>query len=197
MSRKRGPRRGSPDTRETILDAARASFADVGYNGSTIRRIAGIAGVDPSLVIHYFGTKQDLFAASVALPISPAAFIERVFVEGAADDSVAERLTRFFFEVWEHPDSRQALLGQLRAAFETGQPPPMGEFVVDALLSRIGEFLEGPDAALRMELAASNLVGIAILRYVVAIEPLASTTVDSLVAEIAPRIRGYLTPTDS
>lgn len=194
MSRKRGPRVGSPDTRETILDAARASFAEVGYNGSTIRRIAGLAGVDPSLVIHYFGTKQDLFAACVALPISPAALIERVFVEGAADDSVAERLTRLFFEVWEHPDSRQALLGQLRAAFETGQPPPMAEFVVDAVISRIGEFLDGPDAELRMELPASNLVGIAVLRYVVAIEPLASATVDSLVAEIAPGIRGYLAP---
>jgi AcrR family transcriptional regulator len=197
LSRKRGPRRGSPDTRETILDAARASFAGVGYNGSTIRRIAGIAGVDPSLVIHYFGTKQDLFAASVALPTSPAAIIERVFADGAADDSIAERLSRFFFEVWEHPDSRQALLGQLRAAFETGQPPPMGEFVVDALISRIGEFIDGPDADLRMELAASNLIGVAILRYVVAIEPLASATVDSLVAEIAPRIRGYLTPAKS
>ncbi|MEX1092055.1 MAG: TetR family transcriptional regulator [Acidimicrobiia bacterium] len=194
MSRKRGPRRGSPDTREAILDAARASFAGVGYNGSTIRRIAGMAGVDPSLVIHYFGSKQDLFAASVALPTSPTAMIDRVFIEGVADDSVAERLTRLFFEVWEHPDSRQALLGQLRAAFETGQPPPMAEFVVDAVISRIGEFIEGPDAELRMELAASNLIGIAILRYVVALEPLASASVDSLVAEVAPRIRGYLTP---
>ena len=194
MSRRRGPRRGSPDTREIILDAARASFADVGYNGSTIRRIAGRAGVDPSLVIHYFGTKQDLFAASVALPISPTAMIERVFIEGAADDSMAERLTRLFFEVWEHPGSRQALLGQLRVAFETGQPPPMGEFVVDAVISRIGEFVEGPDAQLRLELAAANLIGIAILRYVVKMEPLASATADRLIAEVAPRIRGYLTP---
>jgi AcrR family transcriptional regulator len=194
LSKKRGPRPGSPDTREAILEAARSSFGDIGYNGSTIRRIAGLAGVDPSLVIHYFGTKQGLFAASVALPISPATFIERVFIEGAADDSVAERLTRFFFEVWEHPDSRQALLGQLRAAFESGQPPPMGEFVVDAVISRVGEFLDGPHAALRIELAASNLVGIAILRYVVALEPLASATVDTLVAEVAPRIHGYLTP---
>lgn len=153
-----------------------------------------MAGVDPSLVIHYFGSKQDLFAASVALPTSPTAMIDRVFIEGVADDSVAERLTRLFFEVWEHPDSRQALLGQLRAAFETGQPPPMAEFVVDAVISRIGEFIEGPDAELRMELAASNLIGIAILRYVVALEPLASASVDSLVAEVAPRIRGYLTP---
>lgn len=191
---KRGPRRGSPDTKEAILDSARASFAGVGYNGSTIRRIAGLAGVDPSLVIHYFGTKQDLFAASVALPISPTAMIDRVFIDGAADDSVAERLTRVFFEVWDHTDSRQALLGQLRVAFETGQPPAMGEFMVDAVISRMGKFLDGPDAELRMELAASNLIGIAILRYVVAMEPLASTTVDALVAAVAPRIRGYLAP---
>lgn len=197
MSKKRGPRRGSPDTREAILDAARASFADVGYNGSTIRRIAGLAGVDPSLVIHYFGTKQDLFAASVALPISPTTMIDRVFVEGLADDSAAERLTRVFFEVWEQPASRQALLGQLRVAFESGHPPPMREFVVDTIISRIGEFIEGPDAELRMELAASNLIGIAILRYVVALEPLASATVETLVAEVAPRIRGYLSPAKS
>ncbi|CAN5810531.1 hypothetical protein BH23ACT4_BH23ACT4_02550 [soil metagenome] len=73
----------------------------------------------------------------------------------------------------------------------------MGEFGVDAVVSRIGEFIDGPDAELPMELAASNLIGIAILRYVVALEPLASATVESLVAEVAPRIRGYLTPAKS
>lgn len=164
----------------------------MGYNRSTIRRIAGIAGVDPSLVIHYFGTKQDLFASSVKLPISPGAMLDRVFVEGAADGTIAERLTRVFFEVWEHPDSRQPILGQLRVAFSTGQPPPMGEFVFEAIISRIGEFVEGPDAALRLELAASHLVGIAVLRYVVGMEPLASASVEMLVEQVAPRLQGYL-----
>lgn len=164
----------------------------MGYNGSTIRRIAGIAGVDPSLVIHYFGTKQDLFATSVKLPISPGSMIDRVFFEGIADGTIAERLTRVFFEVWEHPDSRQPILGQLRVAFSTGQPPAMGEFVVDAIVSRIGEFVEGPDAELRLELAASHLVGIAILRYVVGIEPLASASVERLVEQVAPRLQSYL-----
>lgn len=194
MSKRRGRRTGAPDTRELILEAARASFADVGYDASTIRRIAASAGVDPSLVIHYFGTKQDLFAASVELPISPVAMIERVFVGGAAEGTIAENLTTVFFEIWERPESRQPLLGQLRVAFSTGQPPPMGEFVVDAVISRIGEFVQGPDADLRIELAASHLVGVAVLRYVVRLEPLASAPVDELVAAIAPRIRQYLQP---
>jgi AcrR family transcriptional regulator len=194
LSKRRGRRTGAPDTRESILEAARASFADVGYDASTIRRIAAAADVDPSLVIHYFGTKQDLFAASVELPISPVAMIERVFVAGAAEGTIAENLTKVFFEIWERPESRQSLLGQLRAAFSTGQPPPMREFVIDAVVSRIGEFVHGPDAELRIELAASHLVGVAVLRYVVQLEPLASAPVDDLVAAIAPRIRQYLQP---
>lgn len=191
---RRGPRSaGSPDTREMILAEARTSFAELGYDRSTIRLIATKAGVDPSLVIHYFGSKEDLFAASVELPMSPEALVNEVFREGAAAGDLPERMVRVFFEVWERPESREALQGQLRVALTTGRPPPMGAFVVDVIVRRIAEFVDGPDSDLRLELAASHLVGIAIMRYVVGMEPLASMPVDRIVAEVAPRVRSYLT----
>lgn len=175
-----------------ILGAARASFAEHGYDRSTIRRIAGEAGVDPSLVIHYFGTKEELFAASVELPLGPEELVNEVFREGAAHGDLPERLVRVFFEVWERPESREALQGQLRVALTTGRPPPMGAFVVDVVVRRVAEFIDGPDSALRLELAAAHLVGIAIMRYVVAMEPLAGMPVERIVAEVTPRIRSYL-----
>lgn len=193
MTKRRGPRSaGSPGTREMILAAARASFAENGYDRSTLRRIAGDAGVDPALVIHYFGSKEDLFAASVELPISPEALVNDVFRDGAAHGDIAERLVRVFFEVWERPESREALQGQLRVALTTGRPPPMGAFVFDVVVRRVTEFVDGPDADLRIELAAAHLIGIAILRYVVGMEPLAGMPVEKIVAEVAPRIRSYL-----
>ena len=111
---RRGPRSGDEDTRETILEAARATFAEAGYDRATIRRIATTAGVDPALVHHYFGSKEDLFAAAVHLPLAPEQVVDEVFAAGVAN--AAARLATLFFRIWEAPDTREALIGQLRMA---------------------------------------------------------------------------------
>ena len=67
----RGRRPGAPDTRAAVLAAARAAFAAKGFGGTTIRAVAADAGVDPALVHHYFGTKDDLFLAAMELPVDP------------------------------------------------------------------------------------------------------------------------------
>ena len=76
----RGRRPGAPDTRAAVLVAARASFAEQGYRGTTIRAVASTAGVDPALVHHYFGTKDDLFLAAMELPVDPREVIAHVIV---------------------------------------------------------------------------------------------------------------------
>ncbi|REK25403.1 MAG: TetR/AcrR family transcriptional regulator [Actinobacteria bacterium] len=193
MSKRRGPRSsGAPDARSQILESARRSFAESGYDRTTIRGVARDADVDPSLVIHYFGSKENLFAESVELPMSPELFIGRIFDGDPGGAAMAERLVRVFFEVWERPASRRPLLGQLRVAFSTGQPPPMGEFVFDLIVSRVAEHVTGPQAELRIEMAAAHLLGVAMLRYVGGREPLASVSVDELVAMVTPRIASYL-----
>jgi AcrR family transcriptional regulator len=188
--KKRGPRAEGSTTREDILEAARTTFSDTGYDRATIRRIASAARVDPALVIHYFGNKENLFAAAVKLPLAPEQAFEQIF-EGPPNE-IGLRLARLFFGIWEIPETREALIGQLRMALTIGRPPPMRDFLADAILKRVEKGVELPDARLRVELAASNLVGVAVIRYVLRLEPLASTPITRLIEEIAPRISSYL-----
>ena len=191
-AKKRGPRTEGASTREDILEAARGTFSEVGYDRATIRKIATAAKVDPALVIHYFGNKEELFAAAVKLPMAPEQAFEHIF-KGPPDE-IGLRLARLFFGIWEIPETRDALIGQLRMAFTIDRPPPMRDFLADAILKRVERGVELPDARLRTELAASHLVGVAVIRYVLRLEPLATTPIDRLIEEVGPRITSYLVP---
>src|SRR5919204_863212 len=99
---RRGRRPGAPDTRATILEAARASFAESGFAGTTIRRVASAAGVDAALVHHYFGTKDDLFLAAMELPVDPRQALAPALADGA--EGAGERLLRVFLTLWDDPE---------------------------------------------------------------------------------------------
>lgn len=185
-----GRRPGDPDTRGEVLAAARRTFADRGYHAATIRTIAAEAGVDPALVHHYFGRKDELFAAAVELPIGPEALATRVFAGGL--DGAGTRLAEVFFEVWERQATRQALLTMLRGAFGTvAGAAVLREFFGQVLVQRGAAHMHGDDAALRMSLAAAHLIGIAVLRYVVGFPELRDAEPAALVALVGPRIQGY------
>lgn len=192
-SRGVGRRSGSPDTRSEILEAAKGVFAEVGYDRATIRAIAAAAGVDPALIHHYFGNKEQLFAASIALPLPPAEMIRAVFAE-AAPDQVGRRLAEMFFSVWEQPEARESLLGILRSAMggEDRAVTAFRQFLTAALLDHIAPLIEADDARLRALLMASQLVGVAMTRYVVGLEPIASARIDEIVDLVALRIQSYL-----
>src|SRR3954452_17573913 len=96
-----GRRPGNQDTREAILTAARDAFAERGFDGASIRAIAATAGVDPALVHHYFGGKDQLFLAAIEAPIDPAKAIQEVVAGGL--DGIGERLVRMFLTVWDSP----------------------------------------------------------------------------------------------
>src|SRR4051812_44844115 len=96
-----GRRPGNQDTREAILEAARKAFAERGFDGASIRGIAGSAGVDPALVHHYFGTKDQLFLATIQAPFDPAQVLPQIFEDGI--DGVGERVIRAFLSVWDSP----------------------------------------------------------------------------------------------
>ncbi|MBY5161872.1 TetR family transcriptional regulator [Salsipaludibacter albus] len=186
-----GRRPGDNDTRGEVLAAARATFAERGYHGATIRAIAATADVDPALVHHYFGTKEDLFAAAVRLPMPPAAFAERIIGPGV--DGAGERLAAAFFEVWEDPTTRDGLLTMLRGAFATDRGAAvLRDFFGTVMVRRLAGELDGEGAELRMTLAASHLIGIAVLRYVVRFPDLEAASVDDLVALVGPRLQAYL-----
>ncbi len=187
-----GRRPGGEDTRGAILAAARSEFAAKGFHRATMRSIAGEAGVDPALVHHYFGTKEDLFGASIDLPLRPAEVAEKVFADGATH--AGRNLSTLFFTVWEKPETRDSLLAMLRGAFATDHGSAvLREFFGSALLGRVAPRLEGPDPDLRVALIASHLVGVAMLRYVIGFPALANAPVERLIDMIAPQIQAYVT----
>ncbi|MEU0780728.1 TetR family transcriptional regulator [Streptomyces sp. NPDC006173] len=182
-----------PATRDRILDAAREEFSERGYEKTSVRGIAKAAGVDSALVHHYFGTKEQVFEAAVEGAMAPALGAPDTIVEGPLD-GVGERLTRFFFGIWENPTSRTPLLAIVRSAVNNDTAAAVFRRLVAAqLLRRIAARLDAPDAELRAELAAAQLVGVAMLRYVIRIEPLASADVERIVAGVAPVVQGHLT----
>ncbi|MET9430499.1 TetR family transcriptional regulator [Streptomyces sp. NPDC003036] len=181
-----------PGARERILEAARAEFAARGYDKTSVRGIARSAGVDPALVHHYFGTKDDVFAAAIEMSFEPALVVPAVL--GAGPEGVGERLARTFLGVWENPATRAPLLAILRSALtHEAAATVLRGFVLRRLLERVAGELRVPDPKFRAELAASHMIGIAILRYVVRVEPLASADPERIVAMVAPALQRYLT----
>lgn len=187
----RGRRPGGPDTRGAILAAARESFAHKGFAGTTIRAVAASAGVDAALVHHYFGSKDDLFLAALEIPVDPRQVVPMVFAEGV--DGAGERLLRVFVSVWEDPEARLPLIALVRASLgEAGPVNLLREGVLRMVFAPLREILPGPDAEQRVQLVLSQLVGLVVTRYVLAVEPLASMPADEVVAWIAPTVQRYL-----
>jgi AcrR family transcriptional regulator len=194
--RRTGRRPGKQDTRETILASARETFAELGYDGASIRQIAAAAAVDPALVHHYFGTKEQLFLAVVQPPIDPAVLLPRIFAGGV--DGLAERIVATFLSVWEGPTSGPAFRSLLRGAVShqlTGRL--VREFFATQIVRRVipemAADIDPEEAPLRASLVASQLFGLAVTRYILEFEPLASTPAETVVAAVAPNIQRYLT----
>jgi AcrR family transcriptional regulator len=187
-----GRRPGASGTRQAILLAARARFAEVGYDRATIRAIAVQAGVDPALVMHFFGSRQQLFLDAIELTIKPSEAVPAMLEDGL--DGLGERLARFYLDMWEGPETRDGVAGILRSAFSHEDAAALlCGFLGSEVFGRLAEGIEGEDAPLRVELAGSHLIGIAIARYVVRVEPLASADPEAIVAAVGPTIQRYLT----
>ncbi len=193
MAARGGRRPGNSGSREAILDAARGQFAEFGYEAATIRGIARDAGVDPALVHHFFASKEGVFIAATQLPIDPAVVVPALLVGGDLD-GIGERLARMFLGLWEDPSTRPPILALIRSAVSTERGAAMlREFITSAVLGRIAAAIDRPDPLLRATLCGAQLVGLAWLRYILRVEPLASADPEVLVAAIAPTLQRYLT----
>jgi AcrR family transcriptional regulator len=185
-----GRRPGRPETREAILAAARAGFSGEGYDGATIRGIARLADVDPALVHHYFGTKEELFVAAMELPVRPSEMVPALLAPGP--EGLGERILRMFFAVWES-DSGGSLQALIRSAASNERAAAMlREFVGKELIGRIARALEVDHADLRATLAGSQIMGLGMARYVIRVEPLASADRETVIAAVAPTFQRYL-----
>ncbi|TFV56098.1 TetR/AcrR family transcriptional regulator [Mycobacterium sp. PS03-16] len=176
--------RDAEATRATILSTARTQFGDQGFERTTIRSVAAAAGVDPALVMHYFGSKAELFAAASRFDIT---FPD---LSGVAPDRIADVLVPLFVGVW---GPQGPFLPLLRAA-------ATNRAAADALL---GVFVDRVSPALavvvpdrapeRAALVGSQVLGLAVARYVLGIPPLAEMDDTRLVAWLRPVLAHYLT----
>ncbi|MGY2085246.1 TetR/AcrR family transcriptional regulator [Blastococcus sp. SYSU DS0539] len=192
-NRPTGRRPGKPDTRDAVLAAAREAFAERGFDGATIRQIAGAAGVDPALVHHYFGSKDKLFLAAVEAPANPAELLPEVLAGGR--DNLGENLVRMLLRVWDGPMQPAALALVRSAVGNEWTAKLLREFLVSQVLRRVVGTLDLPPAerAARGALVASQLIGLVMARYVLKVEPLATASPESLVAAMGPTVQRYLT----
>ncbi|MFL6094880.1 MAG: TetR family transcriptional regulator [Blastococcus sp.] len=192
-SRRPGRRPGNPDTRDAVLAAARAAFAERGFDGATIRGIAADAGVDPALVHHYFGNKDKLFLAAVDAPADPTELLPTILA--SPRDELGAAVVRMVLHVWDGPGRAPGLALIRSAVSNEWTAKLLREFLVSKVLRRVVSTLGfDPDVrAARASLVASQIIGLVMARYVLRLEPLASASPDEIVAAIGPTVQRYLT----
>jgi AcrR family transcriptional regulator len=188
-----GRRPGNQDTREAILVAARQAFTERGFDATSIRHIAGAAGVDPALVHHYFGTKDQLFLDAVQAPFDPAMIVPLVVTGGLT--GIGERIVRTLLKVWDSEAGGAAAALVRSAVSNEAIARMMRDFVVLRVLRPVSKLLplDPAEAPLRANLVASQVGGLILVRYILKFEPLASAPPDLVVAIVGPTVQRYLT----
>jgi AcrR family transcriptional regulator len=192
LVKRSGRRPGNQDTRSSILDTARRTFAEKGFDKASIRGIAADAGVDPALVHHYFGTKEQLFLAAMNAPINPAEMIPKALA--GPREQAGVRLVRMVLTVWDSPAGTAALAMFRSALSNEWTARLLREFVVTQILRRaVGELVLDPaEAPMRSTLVATQMAGLMVARYVLKLEPLASADIEMLAAAIGPNVQRFL-----
>jgi AcrR family transcriptional regulator len=191
-ARRSGRRSPEADLRSVILDAARPLFAERGYRDTTMRAVAQAAGVDVALVAYYFGNKEGLFAESMNIPVHPEELIGRALAGGL--DGAGERLVTMFLELLEGPTTGPAVVGMLRsAASHESTRRALTEFISTAILRHYEELIPVPDVRRRIMLAGSQLMGMALLRFVLRLEPMVEVPRELLIADLGATVQRYLT----
>ena len=188
-----GRRPGNPDTRQAILDAARTTFAEFGFTGASIRKIAAAAGVDAALVHHYFGSKEKLFLATVEVPMDLPGIVAGIGAQGP--DGLGVRLITTILGIWESPAGAGIGAALRTALADPARARMLREFVLPQLIGPLLQPLHLPpdEADLRVGLVMSQVLGMITGRYLLAIEPLASLPVEALAANVGGTVQRYLT----
>jgi len=188
-TRRPGRPTGDGSTRDAIVDAARDAFAAHGYRGATIRHIAARANVDPALIYHYFDDKQRLFAATIDIPIDASAITGDALAATDPGRALIERV----LSAWEQPELLAAFNALLRAGLSDAvATATFRERFAAGVIAAVADHLDGPDAALRASLVASQLAGLGLLRHLIAVEPLAGTDRERIAAAVGPTLDRYL-----
>ena len=185
-----GRRPGRESSRGAVLEAARSRFARYGYDATTIRSVAADAGVDPALVMQFYGSKEGLFAAAV-LDIQTTIYERVLAVLAGPRSGMDERFARAYFELWEDPGTGPRVQSFFRAVIGSPLATAMYRAKLRGTKSDIST-----GRRLRIILAATHLLGTAISRYILEVPHLAALSIDELVRLSAPAVRGHLRSTE-
>jgi len=187
-----GRRPGASGTREAILDATREVLAREGYDRATIRGIARRAKVDPSLVLHYFHSKEALFVHAMRMPINPAELMRGMLRQGHA--GLGRRVVETVLRIWGDRRNAETLVGFFRSTMSNERATAMfRQWLSRAMLGSVRRALATPDAELRAALVSSQIVGLIVARHILRLRPLTQARSEALVDWIGPTIQRYLT----
>jgi AcrR family transcriptional regulator len=193
LQRKRpGRPPGTSDTRDRILDSARNMFARNGIDKTSIRAIAKDAAVDPALVHHYFGTKTQLFAAAIHIPIDPMAVIGPL--REVPVDQIGHVLPSILLPLWDS-ELGKGFIATLRSLLAGADVSLIRTFLQDVIVHEVGSRVDNPPGSgrIRVQFVASQLVGVVMARYILELEPFKSLPVEQIAETIAPNLQRYLT----
>lgn len=183
---------GSSNTRDRILDRARELFARNGIKNTSIRAVAAAAGVDSALVHHYFGTKEKLYAAAVHIPIDPMDVIGPL--RDVPVEELGHRIPSILLPLWDS-EIGAAFIATLRSILAGSEVNLFRTFIQDVIGVEVGARVDDPPGSgiIRIQLVASQLVGVVMARYILQLEPFASLPAQQIADTIAPNLQRYLT----
>jgi AcrR family transcriptional regulator len=183
---------GTSDTRERILTSARELFARNGIDKTSIRAVAAAAGVDPALVHHYYGTKTKLFAAAIHIPIDPMEVI--VPLRETPIEEIGYTLPSLLLPLWDS-ELGKGFIAELRSLLAGNDVTLIRSFLQEVITQEVGTRVDNPPGSgpIRIQFVASQLVGVAMARYILELEPFKSLPPLQIAETIAPNLQRYLT----
>lgn len=183
---------GTSDTRERILKTARDLFSRNGIDNTSIRAIAADADVDPALVHHYFGTKTQLFAAAIHIPIDPMSVIAPLREIPVED--IGRVLPSILLPLWDS-EMGKGFIAELRSLLAGNDVNLIRSFLQEVITAEVGSRVDNPPGSgrIRVQFVASQLVGVVMARYILELDPFKSLPVEAIVDAIAPNLQHYLT----
>lgn len=183
---------GNSDARDRILRSARELFARNGFDKTSIRAIAADAGVDGALVHHYYGTKQQLFAAAIEIPIDPMQVIGPL--RETPVDQIGTVLPSILLPLWDS-ELGKGFIATLRSLLAGADVSLVRSFLQEVITAEIGSRVDNPPGSgpIRVQFVASQLVGVVMVRYILELQPFAGLAPDVIAETIAPTLQRYLT----
>jgi AcrR family transcriptional regulator len=167
-------------------------FARNGIDKTSIRSIAASAGVDAALVHHYFGTKQQLFAAAIHIPIDPMEIIGPM--RATPVDELGLKLPSLLLPLWDS-ELGSGFIATLRSLLAGNDVRLVRSFLQEVISVEVGKRVDDPPGSgrIRVQFVASQLVGVVMARYILELEPFKSLPVHQIAETIAPNLQRYLT----